>query len=381
MSGPIAQVQVSVNAGSYTSGGVSAAAGSTLAFRQNPALATPSPGSYVWTLQDYPRGFSLPAGWVALPTGQYISTAATPPTITLPAAGQTTWGKITVLLQLNGNPPQMTPMGSLNPNYVASLSDAATIVGTTSPRLGMPGIAYPETTQFDAVRSWPGQWTQSLRQADVGGVSGTGPSGLSVSPVDMAVGYGQTGGGFIYAQPNNFGVYYGQTSGVGFGVTQAGRYCLGARYWWGDGHTLRISLWTPGSGTTPLAYATGAGLGGGLGEAVFASPVALTPGQPYAITYFDTTTPTSNASLGPGYYHYIGSNGYSQPNMGNFVPHPRAPASTLWGPFSMGVNFFADGATDFNNIYGLYWAGTDTATDTCPNSGSIFWYPIEPMLV
>lgn len=164
MASPLAQVQVSINSGGWQSGGILSVPFSATVNFQNATSA--GIRSYSWALLDYPPGLTLPAGWQDI-NGIYTYTGgATPPTITLPASGVNNWGKIPIVLSLNGNPFQYDDTGALNPAYNPSLTDSATILSIASPNKGMQGIRFTEATQFDSLRSWVGAIMDMARKCD-----------------------------------------------------------------------------------------------------------------------------------------------------------------------------------------------------------------------
>ena len=173
MSNPTAQVQVSVNGGAYTSGFITAAAASTLQYRQNPSTASGA-ASYTWELTDYAPALTPPSGWSNI-NGVYTYYGATPPVVTLPGAGSNSWGPFSVRLRLNGNPLAFTAQNAPNPLYQPQLTDEATVVDVVSPQAGMVGLHFNAATQYDTLRSWVGMVMQSLRAIDsyLSGLSGS----------------------------------------------------------------------------------------------------------------------------------------------------------------------------------------------------------------
>lgn len=174
---PTASVQVSVNGGSFVSGFVTAPAGATLQFRQNPALSGGA-NVFTWQLTDYAPALAAPTGWTNINgVYTYISGGTNPPVVTLPAAGPNAWGPYPVRLQLDGNPLQYTAAGIPNPAFNPFLTDESTVVYMPSPNLGLIGLQLNASTQYDSFRSWIGQYMHDLRLLDaaLAGVTGTVP--------------------------------------------------------------------------------------------------------------------------------------------------------------------------------------------------------------
>ena len=188
-----AAVQVSVNGGAYTSGSVTAQAGQTLNYRQNPAYGT-GITQQVWEVFDAPPDLlaDMPGGWT-LVNGLYTYCGATPPTITLPAMSPTAWGPIGMRQRLNGNPELYDEFGPIDPDYVSLLTDESCMVDVLSPNLAMRGICAGETNQYDVLREWVGSVMQCLRQLDAAAgssslsrVSGAGPV-IAITPSTRSV--------------------------------------------------------------------------------------------------------------------------------------------------------------------------------------------------
>jgi hypothetical protein len=165
---PFAQVQASINGGANQSGGL------TAAFGQSVALSAPNTTGWtaaIWELYEFPPGFSTPAGWSLASSGviyfQPSNPTTAPPTFNWPASGTNNWGKISIRLRINNNPLQRNANGSPNANFVQQYTDEATVIKVLSPNLGMPGVAFNETTQFDTLRAAVGDLMVCLRKLDV----------------------------------------------------------------------------------------------------------------------------------------------------------------------------------------------------------------------
>lgn len=219
---PSAQVQVSVNGGAWSSGGLPATFGQTLNFQN---ATTGGINAYVWELYDYPPALatpSPPAGWISI-AGVLTSYAASPEQITLPVSGTTSWGKIGVRLRLNGNPLQYQDDGTLNPAFNASLTDESTMVKIPSPGLQLEGLAFNEGVQFDPgnpFRSFVSAVMRMLRLLDGSGLGQQSISGGgSITAAANTIVYVDASGGTCTVTPPTlapkvqFGVCDGKKGG------------------------------------------------------------------------------------------------------------------------------------------------------------------------
>jgi hypothetical protein len=279
-------------------------------------------------------------------------------------------------------------MGDALSTLLAAVRSVSSGGVALAPRVSVPGGPVDGAVNFTgglsaAPNAVTGQSDVSIPTGAAGTVLGTNGSGvvtyvptggLFCSPVDCATGYGAAGtNGIELGQIESGGMYQGRTCGVGFGVTQAGHFCTGARFWWGNANPLAVTLWR--SDGAKLATVGTTGGNGAVKSALFASPIALTPGLRYAITFYDTTPENSNPALGPGFWHYAGGSIAGQTNMSLFMVS-GGNQTVQWGPFIAGADFI--GGSSPNDIYGLDF--NFSTVDTCPNESSISWYPIEPVV-
>lgn len=200
-------------------------------------------------------------------------------------------------------------------------------------------------------------------------ILGASPSGLALSIVDIATGAGAAG-----LNKTAFTANLAYTAGVGFGVTQAGHVCTGARLYWGGASAgLTVSVWNQAG--SRLATATILNPPVGVMAIPFASPLALVPGTKYAITVVDDSPGPPNG-VSPFTWFYNGATSGTAP-MGSFLPstEPSGNGTTQLGPFVVAVNFF--GSSTPNDIFGLV---TSVGGDSVPTQGSTQWIPIEPMV-
>lgn len=231
--------------------------------------------------------------------------------------------------------------------------------------LGNPGIQGP-----------PGRPGSPGAQGIQGG-SLPGPSALAFSVVDCAVGRGAQGSSGMGSIEVDFpGSGPWSPAGVGFGVTQAGHFCTGARYFWGDTHPLEIALWRA-DGTKLAIAAGGGGVGGGIATASFASPVALTPGTKYCITFLDTYVHGVGNPDYATFWYYAGTGHAGMIDMSQFMPYGGNETVSI-GPFAVLCDFL--GTSQPNRIYGLGGFHTGGG-NVVPFDGNTYWYPIEPMLI
>lgn len=201
---------------------------------------------------------------------------------------------------------------------------------------------------------------------------------LLFSIVDCATGYGQNNGPITNYQRTSNTAW--APFGVGFGATQAGHYCTGARYFWGSaGHTLEIALWNLAGSKLASVAATSVI---GVQVSTFATPVALTPGEAYCITTYDnsgTYNPPSQP-FKPEYWYYggaaISGGTYTLTDMSKFMPGVNSGyACPMWGPFICGQSYGGSGGVA--NVYGL--GGGPPYTNTAPPAtGGTLWAPVEP---
>jgi hypothetical protein len=177
-------------------------------------------------------------------------------------------------------------------------------------------------------------------------------SGLYLSIVDMA--NGQGAGGLA----NNAG---NQTMGVVFAATQASHFCTGGRFiWMGGATSIKVSLWdSTGSRVATVTISVAAA---GTYTATFASAVALTAGEAYCISFWDT-------SAG----HYSSFNGASSGagHPGDFLPQ----VASIGGPFFEFLFSAAFAGSGTGSIFGVFAAGDNLPT----SAGSTAWSTIEPM--
>lgn len=172
---PFAQVLASINGGAASSGGLSAAFTQTV---QLSAASTIGWTSAIWELYDTPPGFTTPSGWTRAASGvvyfQPANPTTPPPVFSIPASGSNNWGKWAIRLRINGNPLAQNADGSPNQFFQPSLTDETTFVRVSSPNLGMHGLAFNETTQYDTLRAAVGEIMQCLRAIDGASTLGGG---------------------------------------------------------------------------------------------------------------------------------------------------------------------------------------------------------------
>lgn len=164
---PNAQVLASINGGAPSSGGLFATFSQTVALT---ASNTTGWNSAIWEIYSYPPGFSAPAGWSTTGSGiiyfQPANPTTAPPSFTLPASGTNNWGKWAIRLRINFNPLQRNADGTPNTAFSVTSTDESTMICVPSPNHGMHGVAFCETTQFDALNAAVGEIMQSLRKLD-----------------------------------------------------------------------------------------------------------------------------------------------------------------------------------------------------------------------
>lgn len=180
---------------------------------------------------------------------------------------------------------------------------------------------------------------------------------LYVSIVDIVMGSGLSG---VVSSSGS------RSGGMAFAATQAGHECIGVRgYWAGGATSLKASLWLP-TGNVREASVTISVSGAGLWSAVFSGFFALTAGQRYGITVWDTS--------GSNYTTYNGSTTGTAP-MADIMPAGvSGTGPAMIGPSSE-VAYYASNNSD--GRYGIY--GNGDAAPTLVSTG--LWYPIEPMIV
>ena len=209
----------------------------------------------------------------------------------------------------------------------------------------------------------------ALKQLVPGGIVLPPPPSLPafiVSPVDIIV-----ANALPTVQYALFGgVYEGLTQGESFTATANGHSCSGVRFYRGDTHPVKVSLWRADG--TELAKATGLG-NGGVQTISFGSPVALTPGVLYCVTVFDTTPATSTFALAPNYWTASGTSYESG------LPQGVGSASVIWGAGWMGADFLnltTGTLTSYRNYYFNSGYGYG-----CPNTNaSLGDMPVERVM-
>jgi hypothetical protein len=154
---PYAKLRMVVDGGAPVTGGQTIAGGNVIQLSGESSVGWVN---QLWEIYEYPTGFSLPAGWTNV-NGVYQSTAVTPPSFTIPAAG-TLWGKYFFRLTVNN--------GLLNGQYAGPyatqpLVDDFSAVKVLSPN-NLHDIGFGESNQFDTIRSWIGDFKQTLRAID-----------------------------------------------------------------------------------------------------------------------------------------------------------------------------------------------------------------------
>lgn len=145
---PYAQVTVSVNSGSYASGGITVPSAAFIAFAM---ASTVGVTSQLWEIYSYPDGWACPSGWTNV-GGSYQSTSVVPTAVTLPANTSPQWGKFMLRLTVNGN----APAGSVG------LVDEATALSMLSSN-GVTDVGYNEGRQFSVDKEWVDSVQASLR--------------------------------------------------------------------------------------------------------------------------------------------------------------------------------------------------------------------------
>lgn len=207
---------MSVSGGGQQTGGITVSAGSTIQLSGvNTSLWT----SARWEIYGYPPGWATPSGWTLdATTGNIYYTGTTPPLITLPASGSTSWGKWLVRLIVNGGTkngvaPTFDPVtGSYLPNDVIDIASGWQVL---EPSTQATEVARFEGTQFGGLARWIGPLQTALRaiismitgvvQALFGPTKAQVVSGVerltttSTTPVSCA-------GAGIYTMPDNTGV-------------------------------------------------------------------------------------------------------------------------------------------------------------------------------
>ncbi|WP_394847414.1 hypothetical protein LZC95_08105 [Pendulispora brunnea] len=166
---PYAKILVLVNGGPPQTGGVVAPSGASI---QLVAENTVEWRSWRWEITDYPRGFALPAGWVADANGLFFSVDVTPAALTLPQANSL-FGKWLLRLVVNNG---IDEFGIYNP---ARMVDESTAFEVVSP-FGLHDVGAGEAEQFGgAQKAWVGALQDNWRRINallgpVAAPSGTG---------------------------------------------------------------------------------------------------------------------------------------------------------------------------------------------------------------
>jgi hypothetical protein len=160
---PYAAARASINGGGNQTGAIVASFSQTV---QLSGENTSFWSTQRWTIYEYPDGFACPSGWTEAADGTYFSTSVSPQSFTL--GGAAFWGKYLIELKVNNGDPGTS---GLPPEQ---LVDKTLVIETLSPGLGLHGIAWGETNQFDARRKWAGQLHENMKLIDDAGGGGGG---------------------------------------------------------------------------------------------------------------------------------------------------------------------------------------------------------------
>lgn len=160
---PYASVLASINGGAASTGAKTVAAGDVV---QLSAADSSFWTSQLWQLY-VPTGFA-PVGWSVDGAGVYYSTAITPPSFTMPAP-ETAWGKVLVVLTVNG--------GLKNGAISTDVVDSSMAILLKS-YAGLEGVSFRETNQFGT--SWPEAGLRDARSIE----KAIGHSGATVATTD-----------------------------------------------------------------------------------------------------------------------------------------------------------------------------------------------------
>jgi hypothetical protein len=162
---PYAKLQVSVNGGANTFGGVDVPSGATLQFTGESIVSW---RQQRWAFADYPEGWAVPSGWTQRSDGLIYSLDVVPPLVTLPDAA-TLWGVWMPDLRVNTQVDD-------DINLIDGLYDRSTALSMLSPS-GLRDMGALEELQFTSAmtrhKKWLRSWQQNLRALENPKISST----------------------------------------------------------------------------------------------------------------------------------------------------------------------------------------------------------------
>lgn len=168
---PYAKVRAQLNGGAILTGGITATGGEVVQLSADPAGIVGAT-QYLWELLSFPPAFTLPAGWSADASGNYYSTAQTPPPFTLLTAAD--FDKYITRLTLNGGGPALTGKETAAQlEAIQALVDETTAIQVLS-ATGLTQLGFFEGNQF-SLKGWAAGIRANIRllAALIGG-GGTG---------------------------------------------------------------------------------------------------------------------------------------------------------------------------------------------------------------